>query len=96
MVICRLAPTSCTVLSCESRACGAGVTGCPALSVRMASLRSTHEVTTEVDRYISWPGQALAYKLGEMTMRRVRSKLSLVFRLKRRRSAEKLMTAPAA
>ncbi|QYU68970.1 DUF885 family protein [Leptolyngbya sp. 15MV] len=35
---------------------------------------SQHEVTTEVDRYISWPGQALAYKLGEMTMRRVRAK----------------------
>lgn len=35
---------------------------------------STHEVTTEVDRYISWPGQALSYKLGEMTMRRVRAK----------------------
>ncbi|MCB2086557.1 MAG: DUF885 family protein [Sphingomonadaceae bacterium] len=35
---------------------------------------SEHEVGTEVDRYISWPGQALAYKLGEMTMRRVRAK----------------------
>ncbi|MXO68236.1 DUF885 family protein [Altererythrobacter marinus] len=35
---------------------------------------SRHEVETEVDRYISWPGQALAYKLGEMTMRRVRAK----------------------
>lgn len=35
---------------------------------------SQHEVGTEVDRYISWPGQALAYKLGEMTMRRVRAK----------------------
>ena len=33
---------------------------------------SRHEVGTEVDRYISWPGQALAYKLGELTMRRVR------------------------
>lgn len=35
---------------------------------------SQREVETEVDRYISWPGQALAYKLGEMTMRRVRAK----------------------
>jgi uncharacterized protein (DUF885 family) len=34
---------------------------------------SNHEVTTEVDRYISWPGQALSYKLGEMTIRRKRA-----------------------
>jgi uncharacterized protein (DUF885 family) len=27
---------------------------------------SEHEVTTEVDRYISWPGQALSYKMGEI------------------------------
>jgi len=27
---------------------------------------SEHEVTTEVDRYIAWPGQALSYYLGEM------------------------------
>ncbi len=33
---------------------------------------SEHEVTTEVDRYISWPAQALSYKLGEITIVRLR------------------------
>jgi uncharacterized protein (DUF885 family) len=33
-----------------------------------------HEVETEVDRYISWPAQALSYYLGEMAIREGRVK----------------------
>lgn len=35
---------------------------------------SEHEITTEVDRYISWPGQALSYKLGELKLRELRQR----------------------
>jgi len=33
-----------------------------------------HEIETEVDRYIAWPGQALSYYLGEMAILRAREK----------------------
>jgi uncharacterized protein (DUF885 family) len=35
---------------------------------------SDHEITTEVDRYIAWPGQALSYYLGEMAIWKARAK----------------------
>ena len=42
--------------------------------LRQNTALAEHEIDTEVDRYIAWPGQALSYYLGELEIRQDRAR----------------------
>ncbi len=46
--------------------------------LRDNSALSEHEIATEVDRYIGWPGQALSYYLGQLQIEKERARAEAV------------------
>lgn len=42
--------------------------------LRDNSALADHEITTEVDRYIAWPGQALSYYMGQLAIQKARAR----------------------